>query len=180
MSRKAHLLTLLRGTIIAFDHLPNTYENDPDFHITWQSCLNNNSCKDFHLLDGFLFKGHQLCIPQGSLREAIIQEAHSNGLTGHFGRDKTHITINERFFWPQLRKDINNFVKRCFICQTSKGNVQNTGLYTPLPIPNSIWEDLSTDFILELPRTQRGFHSIFVVVDRFSKMAHFIACKKNF
>ena len=113
------------------------------------------------------------------MRENLIQEKHNGGLAGHFGIDKTVGQLSHYYFWPRMRSEVEKFVKRCRICELAKGRSQNTGLYIPLPIPSRPWDSVSMDFILGLPKAQRGNDSIFVVVDRFSKMAHFIPCHKT-
>ena len=109
---------------------------------------------------------------------APVQEAHGGGLMGHFGRDKTFVTLSKNYFWPKMFCEVSCFTNRCSTCRKAKYKAQSHGLYMPLPIPYQPWEDISMDFVLGLPRTQSGKDSVFVVVDQFSKMAHFIPCNK--
>jgi hypothetical protein len=107
-----------------------------------------------------------------------VRESHSGGLMGHFGVVKTLDVLHEHFFWPHMKRDVERIVSKCITCRQAKSKVMSHGLYTPLPVPSEPWVDVSMDFILGLPRTRKGRDAIFVVVDRFSKMAHFIPCHK--
>jgi hypothetical protein len=95
---------------------------------------------------------------------------------GHFGVKKIENVLATHFFWPKMRRDMERYVSRCTTYNKAKSRLNPHGLYMSLPIPSVPSEDIFMDFVLGLPRTKRGRDSIFVVVDRFSKMAHFIPC----
>ncbi|MGV7953776.1 integrase zinc binding domain-containing protein, partial [Mycobacterium kansasii] len=65
------------------------------------------------LKDDFLFKGDRLCISRMSLREFLIWELHSGGIAGHFGRDKTIALVEDRFYWPSLKRDVAKVLGQC-------------------------------------------------------------------
>ncbi|PKU83847.1 RNA-directed DNA polymerase [Dendrobium catenatum] len=180
LSRRAAMLISLQTEITGLQEMKGLYETDTDFSQPWQQCVDGMPNSDYSIRHGFLFKANCLCIPNSSWQLQLIKEAHCSGLAAHVGQDKTLAQLQVRFYWPRLARDVSRFVEKCSVCQLYKGTAQNTGLYMPLPTPDSIWEDVSVDFVLGLPRTRSGADSIMVVVDRFSKMAHFVPCKKTF
>ncbi|GJT03457.1 RNA-directed DNA polymerase [Tanacetum coccineum] len=166
LSRKTTLLVFISNEVLGFNSIKELYACDEDFHNTLMELETTQHRGEFLLLEGYLFKGNRLCIPKTSLRSQLIKEIHAGGLIVHLGRDKTIVSVESRFDWPQSKRDVRAFVKRCVVCQEAKGKAQNTGLYMPLPVLKSLWVDISMDFVLWLPCTQRGVHSMFVVVDR--------------
>jgi len=97
---------------------------------------------------------------------------------GHFGVAETLDTFHEQFLWPNMRKFVHNFYDKCIACRKTKSTIQSHGLFTPLPIPDMPWVDTSRDFILGFPKTSKGMDFIFVVMDCFSKMVHFLTFHK--
>nr|GEU83265.1 reverse transcriptase [Tanacetum cinerariifolium] len=179
LSRRYSLLTSLQPKVLRFELLQNEYPSDPDFEDIYTSCQ-NHAKGEFHICNGFLFRTQQLCIPRHSIRLDIIQEAHEGGLAGHLGIDKTTHILRSHFFLPRMSRDVEHYIRRCLQCHKAKGQSSPHGLYLPLSVPVTPWEDVSLDFITGLPRTQRQKDSVMVVVDRFSKMAHFVACHATY
>ena len=167
--------------VIGFDRLKYEYSACLDFGIIYDEVSNGNCHEyvDFLVENCYLFKVTKLCIPWTSFRDLLICEMHAGGLAGHFGRDKTIALVKDRCYWPSLKRDVARIVAQFRTCRLAKAKKQNTGLYTPLPIPHEPWKDVSMNFVLGLPRTARGHDSILAVVDRFSKMTHFIPCNKT-
>jgi hypothetical protein len=114
-----------------------------------------------------------------SVRLLFLQEAHGGGLMGHFGVKKIEDVLVAHFFCSKMRCNVERYVSWCMACNKVKSRLNPHGLYMPLPVPSVPWEDISMDFVLGLPRTKRGRDSIFVVINHFSKMTHFIPCHKS-
>ena len=129
--------------------------------------------------DGVWYKGDRVVVPQ-KLRQQCLQEAHDSPVGGHKGVNKTLDLIRRAYWWPTVKKDVTKYVTTCASCQRNKArNVLPGGKLQPLQIPEGRWHSVSMDYITGLPCTEAGFDSVFVVLDRLTKMAHFIPCTKD-
>jgi hypothetical protein len=80
-----------------------------------------------------------------------------------------------------MKRNITEYVSRCDTCQRVKVEHQRlAGLLLLLKIPEWKWEEIRMDFIVGLPHTQAGYDSIRVIVDRLTKVAHFIPVKTTY
>ena len=124
----------------------------------------------------YLKDGNRLAVPQNkSLITTLLQEHHDSKTAGHFGVDKTYELLSRHFYWPKMIKDVKKYIQSCDICQRNKGsNVAPAGLLQLLDTPTTKWEQITMDFIVQLPPTKQGYDAIFVIVDRLIKRAHFI------
>ena len=127
LSRRHSLLTKMNIEVPGFDEMKELYDVDPDFSEVWRECrapnLTHHISKydEYFIQEGMLFKGIHLCIPRSSMRLNLIKEKHSGGLAGHFGIDKTLSLLKEKYYWPQMYKDVQKFVKSCGVFQVAKG-----------------------------------------------------------
>jgi hypothetical protein len=135
----------------------------------------------YYLEKGLTKQGTHVWIGNNSaLRTKLIASFHSSPAGGHSGINSTYHKVKHLFQWKGLKQDVENFVKQCVICQHDKHEHSHPGgLLQPLPIPAEAWQDVSMDFIEGLPMSG-GCNVILVVVDRFTKFAHFIPLRHPF
>ncbi|KAI7936485.1 hypothetical protein MJO29_015788 [Puccinia striiformis f. sp. tritici] len=113
-----------------------------------------------------------------TLRPALLRVFHDDISAGHVGLLKTLQNSTRSLTWPGIRKDVIQYTKSCVSCQRAKhSNQRPPGLMIPLSVPEHPWSIIGVDFIVKLPISS-SFDSILVIVDHFSKAAHFIpACE---
>lgn len=139
------------------------------------------SYPNYNIRDGLILFKNRLLVPDCSgLQTLIIHEYHYTPIGGHAGNKRTLARLSANFYWPNLRKDVTKFISECDTCQRSKYSTTHPqGLLQPLPIPANVSESISMDFITHLPLSKRKT-TIWVVVDRLTKYAHFIGLPTKF
>jgi hypothetical protein len=125
--------------------------------------------------NGLLMYKNRFWIPDNeALRHMVMEDVHDSKVAGHYGTDKTMELASRNCYWPKMTDYITNWVTTCDSCQRNKATRHKRfGVLMPLEVPYSPWESISMDFIVGLPDSD-GCTQIWVIVDRFSKMAHFI------
>ena len=130
----------------------------------------------FEASDGTILFQQRICVPSIlGLRSKVLEEAHMSSFSIHPGSTKMYRNLKQVYWWPGMKRDIAEFVSQCLVCQKVKIEHQKpSGQLQPLEIPEWKWESISMDFVIGLPRTSSGYDSIWVIVNRLTKSAHFI------
>jgi hypothetical protein len=139
LSRRYTMLSQLNCHIFGLESIKEQYTNDADFKDVLLHYKEGRTWDKYVINDGFMFRANRLCIPVGSVRLLLIQQAHGGGLMGHFGVKKTDDVLSAHFFWPRMRRDIERFVARCTTCQKVKSRLNSHDLYMHLPVSSIPW-----------------------------------------
>jgi len=131
--------------------------------------------------DGIRYFDERLWVPLfGNLRKLVMDEAHRSRYSIHPGSDKMYHDLKVLYWWPSMKAGIATYVSNCLTCSRVKAEYQKpNGLLQQPEIHMWKWEQISMDFVTKLPRSQSGCDMNWVVVDRLTKSARFIAVKEN-
>nr|GEV35064.1 putative reverse transcriptase domain-containing protein [Tanacetum cinerariifolium] len=115
----------------------------------------------------------------GNLRNLIMHESHKLKYSIHPGSDKMYHDLKKLYWWPNIKAIIVEYVGKCLTCSRVKTEWQKpSGLLIQPKIPIWKWERITMDFVTKLPRTSNGHDTIWVIVDRLTKSAHFILTRE--
>ncbi|GJW50787.1 putative reverse transcriptase domain-containing protein [Tanacetum coccineum] len=131
--------------------------------------------------DGTLCLHGRSWIPcYGDLRSVIMHESHKSKYSIHPGSEKMYQDVKKLYWWPNMKADIATYVSKCLTCARVKAEHQRpSGLLVQPEIPEWKWDNITMDFITKLPKSSQGFDTIWVIVDRLTKSAHFLPIREN-
>jgi hypothetical protein len=129
------------------------------------------------------YKGQAYVPDDEALKAEILTMNHDDPSAGHLGVSKTLELIQRKYYWQGMRQDVKRWIQTCAICQRTKLRRHRPyGTLAPLPRPRGPWQEITMDFITDLPECQwngNKYDACLIVVDRYTKMARYIACTKT-
>ncbi|WJX13331.1 hypothetical protein P8452_03730 [Trifolium repens] len=172
-------LGMLKLTNDFLDEVKNGQKGDLDL-VNCLVLIDQGKETDFKVDENEVIRFRErVCVPNiPELKRKILEEGYRSDLSIHPGATKMYQDLKKLFWWPSMKKEVAEFVYACLTCQKSKVEHQRpSGLLQPMFIPEWKWDSIAMDFVSGLPRTTKGNDSIWVIVDRLTKSAHFIAFK---
>jgi hypothetical protein len=157
-------------------HVQTSYDKDPEaLSLIAKLSLDPTAAPHFILKEGILrYKGRIWLGDDPELKNKVLSTLHTSTIGGHSGILATYRQVKSLFAWPKLKQFIQEFVQQCQVCLQAKPDRSSyPGTLQPLPIPLTAWHTVSLDFVEGLPRSGSA-DCIMVVVDKFTKFAHFI------
>lgn len=136
--------------------------------------------EDFTMINGLLLYRGLIYVPNDeSIKRDLVRERHDSVMASHPGRAATVELLSRDFYWPSMARFVQRYTDACDTCNRTKSMTHKPfGPLQPLQVPEAPWTDVTYDMIVDLPKSE-GYDSILVVVDRFSKGAHFIPLRKD-
>jgi transposase InsO family protein len=179
-SLKLQSIPKVRFTSELLDEIFVEGAKDPDWMHEYEKAMNGDPSEHMEYEDGALYYKGRLFIPDSvDLKKMIVASEHDSAVAGHMGADKTVELVRRNFFWPVMDTWIRDYVGSCPDCQKAKSSRHaRYGMLHPLEVAYAPWDSISMDFITDLPLSN-GCDEIMVIVDRFTKMYHFIPLKKD-
>ncbi|GJZ04648.1 putative reverse transcriptase domain-containing protein [Tanacetum coccineum] len=114
------------------------------------------------------------------MHESHKSQKYSFILERHPGSDKMYQDLKKLYWWPNMKAEIATYVSKCLTCAKVKAEYQKpSGLLVQPVIPVWKWENITMDFVTKLPKTTSGQDTIWVIVDRLTKSAHFLPMKET-
>ncbi|XP_071926121.1 uncharacterized protein [Coffea arabica] len=164
------------------ERIKEAQESDPVIQKNLEK-VQKGEILDFKLgSEGVLRFRDRIVVPKDEeIRKEILEESHRSKYTIHPGVTKMYHDVKGLYWWEGLKKDVAEYVQKCLTCQQVKAEHQKpSGLLQPLEIPEWKWEHITMDFVTGLPKSQKGFDAIWVIVDRLTKSAHFLPVSMSF
>ncbi|KAL8113741.1 hypothetical protein AgCh_020872 [Apium graveolens] len=115
------------------------------------------------------------------LKDELLHEWHNSRYSIHPGSTKMYRDLKEYYWWPNMKREVAEWVSKCLTCQRVKAEHQRpSGLLRPLEISEWKWEHIAMDFVTGLPRTKTNHDAIWVIIDRLTKSAHFLPINERY